>query len=298
MLRVLRLLARGLVLCVFVVGVVQAKSLVVTAVPNVASSHQLRTLYVPLVRYLAAATGQPTSFYDPVTLNVLGYRVARHRADVLFGGPHIIAWAIKHAGYRPVLAGTGTLHFLLVSRSRRVTLQSLRDALVCGLPPPNLATLALFARFQGHVSTPYIELARSPKTALAGVLAGRCVAAAVPARLAQAALARHAVYKVADLGVYPNMAFAVSPRLTPTLQVRIAQALQAAAARTALAPLARVYRITGWFHPSSSLYSGLSHLLATYPGFSSGSRPSSMRRTPQKAGASEEVLRPAAEPPG
>lgn len=265
--RVLRSLARSLGLCVFVVGAAQAKPLVVTAVPNAARAH-LRALYAPLVRYLAVTTGRPVRFHNPWSLNVLGYMVAHHRADVLFGGPHIIAWAIKHAGYRPVLAGTGTLRFVVVSRARRMTLRSLRGALVCGLPPPNLATLALFARFRGRVSTPEMEPVSSPRAALAGVLAGRCVAAAVPARLAQAALARRAVHVVVELGTYPDMAFAVSPRLNPMLRARIAQVLRARAARAALAPLARAYHVPGWFSPPASLYAGLSHLLHAYPGFS------------------------------
>lgn len=265
--RVLRILARSLVLCAFVVGVGQAKPLVVTAVPNVART-RLQALYTPLLRYLAATTGRPVQFHNPWSLNVLGYMVAHHRADVLFGGPHIIAWAIKHAGYQPVLAGTGTLHFVVVSRSRRMTLRFLRGAPVCGLPPPNLATLALFARFQGRVSTPYMEPMSSPRAALAGVLAGRCVAAAVPTRLARVALARQAVHVVANLGAYPDMAFAVSPRLDPIQRARIAQVLRAPAARAALAPLARAYHIPGWFSPPASLYAGLSHLLHAYPGFS------------------------------
>jgi hypothetical protein len=268
MLRVLRLLARSLVLCMFVVGMAQARSLMLTAVPNMASSSKLRAMYAPLVRYLSTMTGRPVRFHNPYTLNVLGYMVMKHRPAVLFAGPHIIDWAIKHAGYQPVLAGTGHLHFVLVAKKPGVTLPALRGALVCGLPPPNLATLALFAKFRGHVSTPYIVLAHSPKTALAGVLAGRCVAAAVPIKVAQPALAKHVVYTVTDLGTYPDLAFAISPRLGSKLRLRVTLALRATEARPALAPLARAYHIPRWFHPSDALYTGLSHLLNAYPGFS------------------------------
>ena len=173
--RVLRLLAHSFVLCMFVIGIAQARSLMLTAVPNMASSSKLRAMYAPLVRYLSTMTGRPVRFHNPYTLNVLGYMVMKHRPAVLFAGPHIIDWAIKHAGYQPVLAGTGHLHFVLVAKKPGITLSALRGNLVGGLSPPNLATLALFAKFRGHVSTPYIKLAHSPKTALAGVLAGRCI---------------------------------------------------------------------------------------------------------------------------
>ena len=271
--RVLRLLARSFVLCIFVVGVAQARSLMLTAVPNMASSGKLRAMYAPLVHYLSAMTGRPVRFHNPYTLNVLGYMVLKHRPAVLFAGPHIIDWAIKHAGYRPVLAGTGHLHFVLVAKKAGITLPMLRGALVCGLPPPNLATLALFAKFRGHVSTPYIVLARSPRTALSGVLAGRCVAAAVPIKVAQSALAKHVVYTVTDLGTYPDLAFAISPRLGSKIRLRLALALRAMEARPALVPLARTYNIPGWFHPSDALYTGLSHLLNAYPGFSPTASP-------------------------
>ena len=271
--RVLRLLAHSFVLCMFVIGIAQARSLMLTAVPNMASSSKLRAMYAPLVRYLSTMTGRPVRFHNPYTLNVLGYMVMKHRPAVLFAGPHIIGWAIKHAGYQPVLAGTGHLHFVLVAKKPGITLSALRGNLVCGLSPPNLATLALFAKFRGHVSTPYIMLAHSPKTALAGVLAGRCIAAAVPIKVAQPALAKHVVYTVTDLGTYPDLAFAVSPRLGSKIRMRVVLALRATEARPALAPLARTYHIPGWFHPSDALYTGLSHLLNAYPGFNQAGRP-------------------------
>lgn len=240
-------------------------ALILATVPNGSAQH-LRQLYSPLERYLTMALHEKVRFRDPANLYVLGLHLRQHKDTIVFAGPHVVAWAMKNARYVPVLAGTGVLHLVVVSRKPGVTLSSLRGAPVCALAPPNLATMVLLNKYAGHVATPYLLITKSLRAEVAAVLKGTCEAATVPLRMARTALNSGQVHEVTDLGVFPDMAFAAYG--SPRLLMRIRLAFRTGEAQQALAPLAKAYRIPGWQQPKPAMYRGLAHLLAETPGFS------------------------------
>lgn len=242
-----------------------AAPLVITGAPN-GSWSQMRARYQPIARYLSAALHRPVTFRNPYDLVNFGRWVQQRRADVIFGGPQILSWAEKHYGYTPVLTGRGDLSFTLVARSRHIRQFSDLDTAqpVCGLPPPNLGTMVLLARYPNPLRQPYIVLVSSPAAALHGVATGRCLAAAVPARLAKDPGPLHIV---APLGRFPNQGFAVSGRLSPDLQARIAHALVAAARAEAMGRLQVANGITGWRVPGPARYIGYGHLVGGILGY-------------------------------
>lgn len=260
--RVSRWLGLCAALGVFGVSIVRADTIAISGVPN-SSGRSLRAIYKPLVRYLAARTGLNVRFREPTNLFWLGHMLRHHTVSLVFAGPAVVDWAIRYTNYAPVLAGTGSLRLIVVSQKPGVTLKALRGEVVCAVSPPNLASLALLARYNGTVVAPYIVQVRSPAAAVAGVLSGRCKAAPVPVRFARAGLVQGALHRVVGLGSFPAMAFiAGGPGAA-----KIESALRSSAALPALEPLARTYRIPGWAVPKPGTYRGLSSWLAGFPGF-------------------------------
>lgn len=243
-----------------------AAPLTVTAVPN-GTRTQIRERLTPLAHALSHALDQPVRFSAPGSIVSFGTLIQQRRPAVIFAGPQILAWATQY-GYQPVLAARGTLRFVLVTRSRRVTGKSLASGQpVCGLPPPNLATLTLFARYPDLLRQPYLVMVSSPQAALQGVASGRCRAASVPIRLLRQA--PQGPWYTTFLGQYPNFGFAVSDGLPAVLRARIAQALVNAARTGALRRLQKANAITGWRVPGPHHFQGhgYAHLVSGILGY-------------------------------
>ena len=239
---------------------VSAAPLVITGAPN-GSWGQMHARFAPIARYLSTTLHQPVTFRNAGDFVTFGQWVQHRRADIVFGGPQLISWAEKYYGYVPVLAGRGSLSFVLVARSRRVrAIPNLESGqAVCGLPPPNLGTMVLLARYPNPLRQPNIIPVSSPMAAAQGVMDGLCLGAAVPNRLAAAH--RGKLHIVAPLGRFPNQGFAVSSRLAPALRQRIVRALLMAAHAEILGRLQVANRITGWRIPGPTHYVGYGHLI-------------------------------------
>ena len=244
-----------------------AAPLVMTGAPN-GSWSQMHARFAPIARYLSAALHRPVVFRNSGDLVNFGQNILHRRVDILFGGPQILSWADKQYGYVPILAARGSLSFSLVARSRRFHAISDLDSgeTVCGLPPPNLGTMVLMAHYPNPLRQPDIIPVSSPMAAIRGVSDGRCLAAAVPTRLAVAHASLH-VRVVAPLGRFPNQGFVVSSRLAPALRHRIAQALMAGARAGVLRPLQSANGITGWRSPGPKHYLGYGHFIQGVLGY-------------------------------
>ena len=192
---------------------------------------------------------------------MFGLWVKQERPVLIFGGPQLISWAQKYYGYMPIMAGRGSLAFALIAQRHHVrALADLQNGnVVCGLPEPNLGTMALLVHFTNPIRSPYLLPVASPALALSGVVHKQCIAAAVPMRFAREH--SRAFHIVAKLGSFPNQGFAVSGRLPAALRQRIASALVVAAHAGVLLRLGAANGITQWSTPKPALYVGYSRLV-------------------------------------
>ncbi|VAX13020.1 hypothetical protein MNBD_GAMMA24-2821 [hydrothermal vent metagenome] len=80
--------------------------------------------------------------------------------DIVFDGPHFVAWRIKYLGHNALIRLPGKLQFYLVSHKNDQNIKTFNDLIgkhICGILPPNLSTLAILAHFNNPVRQPIIR---------------------------------------------------------------------------------------------------------------------------------------------
>ncbi|MGD8569237.1 MAG: PhnD/SsuA/transferrin family substrate-binding protein [Gammaproteobacteria bacterium] len=116
-------------------------------------------LYEPLAKYLSDVLGEKVIYKHPK--NWLQYqRDLRHDVyDIVFDGPHFVSWRMAHLNHDVLVKLPGTLEFVIVINKDDQQVTELKDLIgkkICGIPPPNLATLTVIEQFQNPVRQPII----------------------------------------------------------------------------------------------------------------------------------------------
>lgn len=114
-------------------------------------------LYGPLAARLSELLNEKVTYESPK--NWLAYQrdMRKDKYDIIFDGPHFISWRIKNRSHVPVVKLPGSLQFVVVGKKNDDKINSLKDLIgkrICGIPPPNLGTLTVYAA--------YIHPARQP----------------------------------------------------------------------------------------------------------------------------------------
>jgi ABC-type phosphate/phosphonate transport system substrate-binding protein len=194
--------------------------------------------YEPIAQYLGSAIGKKIEYrhYD----NWLTYqdRMRRGEYDIVFDGPHFLGWRMAKLGHEPVARLAGKLAFVVATRKDNDKIASLKDLAgrtVCGLAPPNLATLTVLSEFHNPARQPLVREVKSFGDAYQDMANGKCVAAIlrdnVFAQLDKDKGLARLIYRSEGIA---NQGFSVGPRLTSADKARIGQALLAAQARQRL----------------------------------------------------------------
>lgn len=116
-------------------------------------------IYAPLAEHLSTILGEKVVYKHPN--NWLEYqRDLRHDAyDIVFDGPHFVSWRLAHLKHEVLVKLPGTLEFVIVVNKEDREIQEMKNLIgkkVCGIPPPNLATLTVIEQFQNPVRQPII----------------------------------------------------------------------------------------------------------------------------------------------
>lgn len=116
--------------------------------------------YGPIADYLSRLLGRKVSYVHP--RNWLNYQreMRAGHYDIVFDGPHFIAWRIAHLGDNAVIKLPGHLQFHLLARKDDDKIKRPEDLIgkkICGISPPNLSTLSILARFDNPVQQPVIK---------------------------------------------------------------------------------------------------------------------------------------------
>jgi len=116
-------------------------------------------IYQPLADYLSTLLGEKVIYKHPQ--NWLQYqRDLRHDAyDIVFDGPHFVSWRMAHLKHDVLVKLPGTLEFVIVVNRDDSEIKEMKNLVgkkICGIPPPNLATLTVIEQFQNPVRQPII----------------------------------------------------------------------------------------------------------------------------------------------
>lgn len=192
--------------------------LVLTAPPR-ESAQKGEELYAPLAKKLSKILKQKVVYKQPKSWAEYANNMRDGYYDIVFDGPHFVAWRQKNLKHQPVASLPGSLQFYIVTHRNNDQLNNKRDLIgkkICGMPSPHLATDLVYDLFKNPVLQPNIyEVRGGQRKSLQAFKEGKC----------DATIFRTTLYKrlpkeekeklkiVAKTRRLPNQTISVSQRL-------------------------------------------------------------------------------------
>jgi len=187
--------------------------------------------YAPIAKYLSKVLREEVVYEHPVNWTNYTRDMRAGKYDIVFDGPHFVAWRMKHVKHIPIARLAGTLDFMVLAKKTDKKVNSMRDLIgksICGLASPNLGTVSAFAMYNNPVIQPDIKIiSGGMKTVMKKFLQGEC----------QYAVVRDKLYKklptdtkkllkiVAKSQPVPNQTISVSTKITQLKRDKIAATL-------------------------------------------------------------------------
>ncbi|HED17074.1 MAG TPA: hypothetical protein ENI64_09730 [Gammaproteobacteria bacterium] len=189
-------------------------------------------LYAPIANYLSKALGEKVVYKHP--RNWLHYQsdMRADKYDIVFDGPHFISWRIKHLGARAMVKLPGKLQFFVVSMADDKEIKKIEDVIgkrVCGIAPPNLATLSMMAKLNNPARQPVLHPVRGGfKSVNKEFKQGKCRAAIFRTAFFKKKLPqsdRDMMRIIYTSPALPNQGFSVSSRISSKKLQKIRSAM-------------------------------------------------------------------------
>ena len=162
-----------------------AAELVLAAPPRESEAKGAES-YDAIANFLSTVIGEKVTYSNPTNWLTYQSNMRKGVYDIVFDGPSFVAWRMAKLQHVPIVKLPGKLSFVVIVKTgeaRIKTLSDLAGRTVCGLAPPNLATLTLQYEFSNPSRQPLILGTKSFKDAYEGVISGRCVAAVIHAKI-------------------------------------------------------------------------------------------------------------------
>lgn len=153
-------LFHSLILCIvlFALSIPIHAELILTAPPR-ENAETGTKLYGPLAEHLTKLLGEKVTYVHPN--NWLEYQrdLRKDVYDIVFDGPHFVSWRLSHLHHEVLVKLPGTLEFVIIVNEDDKDVKTIKDLIgkkICGIPPPNLATLTVIDQFPNPVRQPVI----------------------------------------------------------------------------------------------------------------------------------------------
>jgi ABC-type phosphate/phosphonate transport system substrate-binding protein len=196
-----------------------------------------REVYDPIARYLSQSTGEHIVYKHPD--NWLNYQnqMQQGKYDLVFDGPHFIGWRIDRVGHQPLAKLPGDLAFVVITKNDDMKLDGLAGRRICGLAPPNLATLTMYKQFPNPMRQPQVKEVKSFAMAYRDVMDQKCDAAVMRDKMyfKLTAKAKHKGKVIWSSDGISNQGFSAGPRLGAETKQKITNALLSPDAQKPLA---------------------------------------------------------------
>ena len=216
-----------------------AEEYVFTAPPRGAPAQEAK-VYEPIAKYLSQATGKNIVYQHPD--NWLSYQNQMQKGayDLVFDGPHFISWRMVQTQHTPLAKLPGKLAFVVATSAKDSQFSGLKDLAgrtICGLAPPNLATLTMQAQFDNPARQPLIVEVPSFGVGYKAMVKGKkCQAAVMRDKLFNKLNKENGAARAiwTSKGV-SNQGFSAGPRFSAEDKRKMQQALVAPEAQTTMA---------------------------------------------------------------
>ncbi len=232
------------------------------------SAEESALIYGPIAELLSKRTGEPVVYSHAVNWIEYSNSMRNGVYDIVFDGPHFVAWRMKHLGHVPVVKLPGSLVFLLLVRAydyKVAKLQDLKSSTICSLPPPNLGAMSVLAQFSNPVIQPTLAESLDPSQVMEGLKNGTCRGAVLPERVYKkmGEDARKKLKVMYTSPEYPDQTITVSPKVSEKAREVIAASLAAPGGVPEAARLLAAYtkQATHFEVANSSEFVGLEDLL-------------------------------------
>lgn len=152
----------ALVLGVFAITVhlsALAEGLVLTGPPRETPEKGMK-MYGPIAAHLTKTLGVKVTYQHPGNWLKYQREMRNDKYDIVFDGPHFIAWRVAHLGHEALVKLPGKLQFMLVNdkgNSKVDNPDKLIGKRICGISPPNLSTLSVLDYYRNPVRQPIIK---------------------------------------------------------------------------------------------------------------------------------------------
>jgi len=191
---------------------------------------EAQEMYGKLADFLSAQIGEQVVYERPQGWIEYVNNMRAGKYDIVFDGPHFAAWRIKHLNHVPLVKLPGTLTFLVVGKRSDAKFNKLGDLITggwCGLPSPNLATMAVMSQFNNPVKQPeFVEVA-DVNNIIPALKSGRCRAAGLLDKFYKKASDedKKDLKVVYTSPTYPDQTITVSARISAPAREKIVAAL-------------------------------------------------------------------------
>ena len=137
----------------------QAEGLILSAPPR-ETADKGQKMYGPVATHLTKVLGVKVTYKHPG--NWLKYQrdMRNDKYDIVFDGPHFIAWRVAHLGHEAIIKLPGKLQFMLVYEKGGANYKKTDDLIgkkICGISMPNLSTLSILDFYRNPVRQPMIK---------------------------------------------------------------------------------------------------------------------------------------------
>lgn len=158
---------------------IASADLILTAPPreNQAKGNEL---YGPIAEGLTELLGEKVVYQQPKSWADYANKMRDGYYDIIFDGPHFVAWRQKNLKHKPIVSLPGTLEFYIVTDKSNKQINKVRDLVgkkICGMPSPHLATDLIYDIFKNPVLQPIIyEVKGGQLKSFQAFKDGKCVA--------------------------------------------------------------------------------------------------------------------------
>jgi len=231
-----------------------------------------REVYDPIALYLSRSTGEHIVYKYPD--NWLNYQnqMQLGKYDLVFDGPHFIGWRIDKVGHQPLAKLPGDLAFVIMAKNEGTKLDGLAGHRICGLAPPNLATLTMYKQFPNPMRQPQVKEVKSFAMAYRDVMDQKCDAAVMRDKMFYklTAKAREKGKVIWSSGGVSNQGFSAGPRFSAQAKQKLTEALLSPGAQVPLANFFNRFskKNKKLIKATAEEYAGLGSLLRDVWGFS------------------------------
>lgn len=238
---------------------------------SVAKTHEV---YGPLAKYLAEASGKEVKLVPARNFLEYNSKMRKGEYDIIFDGPHFVAWRMKNLGDTPIAKLPGKLVFAaIVKDGGPITKpKQLVGKKVCAVNSPNLATLTILDQFENPVRQPVIISARSFKDAFTCLKEGKGVAAIIPVKFWKKfekggkTKGLRILYS-SEKRPLPTRTFSVSKRVDAVIRGKLTNALVNSEGQAGPKPVLDRFRSKNFVAVTSKEFNGLEKLLRSVWGF-------------------------------